>query len=128
MEAVVTRNVSDVIPMSMYDDVLNVIWFNAHEGLHGPYNADDPTDVEMLRFDVYVNTAKKYETPVWRSVRNASYCTQVPVNTNEDTLEKLLRGIFNQYREEITGFPVKKSVRSLGEALSWISPGDEEYF
>lgn len=128
MGAVVTRNVSDVIPMSMSDEILSVNWFNAHEGLHGPYNADDPNDVEMLRFDVYVNTAKKYEKPQWRSVRNASFCTQVPVNTDDKVLEKLLRGIFKQYRAEIDGFPVKKSVRTLGEALSWVSPGDEEYF
>lgn len=112
----------DDIVMSMYDGVLRVDWYNAGEGVSGDYDPDDPEDINLLRFDVYIK-GNKDNGKEWLEVTDASYCTNMPADTPEPTLEKALRYIFKRYREVING-PDHPSVKKLGEGLSHISAED----
>lgn len=108
----------DVV-MSMYDNVLRVDWYNAGEGISGDYNPDDPKDVNLLRFDVYVK-GNADSNKEWLEVTDGSYCTNMPATASEDVLEKALQYIFKRYREVISG-PTHPSVKKLGKELSCIS-------
>lgn len=118
----VAINGDDDIVMSIYDDVLRVDWYNAGEGICGDFNPDDPKDVNLLRFDVYIK-GNESGNKEWLEVTDASYCTNMPATASEDVLEKALRYIFNRYRNVITG-PDCPSVKKLGEELSHISEDD----
>ena len=86
------------------------------EGLSGDYNEDDPRDIELMRFTVLRSVGAE-----WEQVEDASYCTQIPVDTDAPTLARLLSYLFG----EVYG-PVSEgaSVRRLCERLSWLSPFD----
>jgi hypothetical protein len=112
---VISHGNTDVV-MSIYDDVLRVDWVNLGEGLCGDYNSDDPNDVNLLRFDVYV----KQENGEWETVDDASYCTNMPADASEVILERALRCIFDRYRDVIDGPDIYMSVKKLGEELSHI--------
>jgi hypothetical protein len=82
----------------------------------GDYNPDDPDDVNLLRFDVYV----KLENGEWEPIDDASYCTNMPADAPKEVLERALRCIFNRYRDVIDGPEIYTSVKKLGEELSYI--------
>ena len=116
----------DDVVMSIYDDVLRVDWYNAGEGICGDFNPDDPEDINLLRFDVYVKADANMDTDSihgWAEVEDASYCTNMPATAPEAVLEKALKCIFKRYRDVITG-PDYPSVKKLGEELSHISEDD----
>lgn len=112
----------DDVVMSIYDDVLRVDWYNAGEGICGDFNPDDPKDVNLLRFDVYIK-GNEDGTKEWLEVTDASYCTNMPATAPEAVLEKALKCIFKRYRDVISG-PTHPSVKKLGEELSHISEDD----
>lgn len=112
----ITRWPDHETPMSIEDDILRVDWYDCYEGLCGDYNPEDPNDVHLLRFDVY----QKYDDE-WMPVEDASYCTQMPYETEPDILERALKSIFKEYK---AGIIAGVSVKKLGEHLSWISPDD----
>lgn len=41
-------------PMSIRDSVFRIDWYNADKGLSGDIKPEDPNDINLLRFDVYV--------------------------------------------------------------------------
>jgi hypothetical protein len=104
-----------------------VEWYNAGEGRSGDYDADNPTDVNYLRFDFY---GKKDNE--WLPVVDSSYCTRVPVDTPSDVLGKLLEILMEDawgYVED--GIDTIKPIypgevcatnRMVFEDLSWIDP------
>jgi len=104
--------------MSMNDDVLKVEWENLNEGWHGDYNPEDPDDENLLRFSAYAWSGDR-----WEYIEDSSYCTRVPASTDEAELERLLRIIFNEFRDVITDYETAQivSVKKLGERLSWIA-------
>lgn len=106
----------DDVPLRIYDELLSVEWYNAGEGYCGDYNPDDPGDVNLLRFDVCVFNGED-----WEDIDDASYCTLVPANADDNQLASNLYYIFRQYRNVIDRYPVEHSVKKLGESLSWIS-------
>ena len=106
----------DDVPLRIYDELLSVEWYNAGEGCCGDYNPDDPGDVNLLRFDVCVFNGED-----WEDIDDASYCTLVPANADDNQLASNLYYIFRQYRNVIDRYPVEHSVKKLGESLSWIS-------
>ena len=119
--AIILVNVDECTPMSMMDDVLRVDWYNADEGYCGDYDPDDPDDVNLLRFDVYVrNGVDASGRSIWEPVEDASYCTEMPADAPKEILEEGLRYIFSNYRDVIQGYPYP-SVKKLGEGLSWVS-------
>ena len=112
-------------PVSICSDKLRVDWYNAGEGVSGDYDPEDPEDVNLLRFDVYAKTDDPSweDTDGWTEVDDASYCTQVPADTDPEELERLLRVIFDRYNDVIDDYIENgTSVKKLGEELSWIAP------
>lgn len=122
----ILRNVDSCTPMSIRDGVLRIDWYNADEGLRGDYDPEDPNDINLLRFDVYVMREPEEwddSDDGWRAVDSASYCTNIPATASEEVLEKALRFLFQEYREVIEDYP-HNSVKKLGESLSHISDTD----
>ena len=125
-ELTVLRNVDCCTPMSIRDSILRVDWYNADEGLCGDYDSENPEDINLLRFDMYVmREPERWDDSDdgWRAVEDASYCTNMPANASEEILERALRTIFREYRDVIDGFPYR-SVKKVGEALSHIFDTD----
>ena len=119
-------NIDSETPMSIEDDVIRVDLVNIGEGLSGDYDPEDPDDINLLRFDVYVKNPDADEdyTDGWIEVEDASYCTQLAADLPEEVLEKAIRVIFKAYRDEISSYEDYlngPSVKKLGEELSWIS-------
>jgi hypothetical protein len=104
------------LPLRIYDDLLSVEWYNANEGYYGDYNPDDPNDENLLRFAVSIFNGES-----WEEVDDASYCTRIRANADDEQLARTLYYIFRQYRNVIDEYPVEHSVKKLGESLSWIS-------
>lgn len=105
-----------------------VEWYNAGEGLYGEFNPYDPDDQSLLRFDFYARKDGK-----WITVLDASYCTQVPVNTPDDVLANLLEVLMDEGEDAIQialsegdrhmyGDEIAPAGRRVFEELSWISP------
>ena len=87
-----------------------VEFWQAGEGWNGDYDPDDPNDVELWRFDV-----QELVDGEWETMSDASYCTQMPVDTDFETIQKALRWIMDETFDT-------KSVKRVCEDLSWISP------
>lgn len=99
------------------------------EGVCGDYDAADPEDIPLLRFDVsYYHPAgecspRLYDTyfldePDWVACADASYCTQLPVSLCPEQCQQALEFLMDFVREPVTCLePIKK----LCERLSWIS-------
>jgi hypothetical protein len=101
--------------MRLIKDNVKVTWEDIGEGLCGDYNPLDPDDIPLYRF--YVE--ERLEDGEWADVEDASYCTQVPVDTPDDILEKLLVILMDHfYCDVVEGNSVKK----IGERMSWIEP------
>ena len=85
------------------------LW-QAGEGWNGDFNPDDPNDVEFWRFDVQERIDGQWETR-----DDASYCTQLPVDSDFTTTQKALRWIMDETYSV-------NNVKKICEELSWISP------
>lgn len=102
------------------DDCIRVSLVNLDEGINGDYNEEDPDDVNLLRFDV------SYRDPSqgindWEEVDDASYCTNIDANSTKEHLEKVVRKLFNRYRDVYNHIRTGGSVKKMGEELSHIS-------
>ena len=115
-DATVILNPDIETPVSIEGPVVRADWYDADEGLCGDYNPEDPDDIHLLRFDIYIKKDGE-----WEPVDDASYCTRVPFETDTDTLVKLLYSIYKEYDNVLSSDP-DTSVKKLGEALSWIEP------
>lgn len=102
--------------MLAIDRAVKVEWSDCEEGIHGDFNPNDPDDVSLLRFDVYVARGGR-----WEAVDDASYCTQMPVDTPKPTLKRALLYLLKEYSNVLNSDP-EQSVKKMGEGLSWISP------
>lgn len=80
------------------------------EGLNGNYDADDPDDVALLRFDIYEMVDGE-----WQAMDDGSYCTQMPVDTDAEIIQQALALIMENTYD-------LANVKKAGEALSWVSP------
>lgn len=100
--------------VSIEGPVVRADWYDANEGLCGDYDPEDPDDIHLLRFDIYIKKGEE-----WEPVDDASYCTRIPFETETDTLVKLLYSIYKEYDNVLSSDP-DASVKKLGEALSWI--------
>ena len=111
----VILNLDEETPVSIQGDMVRVDWYDAGEGMFGDYDSEDPDDIHLLRFDVYIK-----ENGEWEPVDDASYCTLVPFDTDMDVLVDKLRIIYKEYADALYSDPYA-SVKKLGERLSWIS-------
>ena len=89
-------------PNVFVENDVRVQFVELGEGLNGDYNPDDPNDVELLRFDVYVRPEGDEQdygldefvaedgTGSWVDPGGASYCTNVPVTATPQQRRDLL--------------------------------------
>ncbi len=103
------------LPYAVNGNVM-VEWENLDEGICGDYDPDDPNDVNLLRFSVYFGNGS-----CWEPVDDASYCTEMPADTDIEILNKAVHFLAKEYGEVLNDDPLA-SVKKLGEALSWIAP------
>ena len=106
---------------------VRVEWVNLGEGLSEDYNPNDPTDVNILRFDVSVKkfndrlgnpTGDVYE---WQDPGNASYATRFPASADINLRKKGLKVIMDRvYDYASEGLSIKK----IGEEMSWLTVRD----
>ena len=108
----------DDTPVSIDNDIVRADWYDAGEGICGDYNPEDPDDIPLLRFDIYIKQGDD-----WEPVDDASYCTRMPVTERLEMLTRSLYVIFKEYNDVLKDDP-EASVKKLGESLSWISPDD----
>lgn len=94
--------------LSIEKDFVEVEFCNLDEGYFGTYDPEDPEDVNFLRFDV---------SYMGEPVEDASYCTQIPADTDDAILVKLLNTIMLEVHE-----PLKNghSIKKICERLSWL--------
>lgn len=100
--------------LELVKDNVKVIWENIGEGINGDYDEDDPEDENLLRFTVYVN-----DDGEWIEVDNASYCTRVSADKDNEYLMVLLNLLMHEFYDVLHD-NIYHSVKKLAEAMSWI--------
>lgn len=90
------------------------------EGWSGDYNPDDPKDTPLLRFDYSKRANSK--SP-WVEAEDSSYCTQLNANV-VDKYKRLRKRILMHLLAQVNDFSPDRSIKKLGEQLSWISEDD----
>lgn len=70
-------------------------WEYIGEGWSGDYNPDDPDDTMLLRFSVKEFHKVSEFGGQWVEMDDASYCTQMPVDTDEKILRRALELILD---------------------------------
>lgn len=101
--------------LELVRDNVKVIWENIGEGHCGDYDEENPEDENLLRFTVYVN-----EDEEWREVDDASYCTTITADTDNNKLMELLNVLMDEFYDVLHD-NIYASVKKLGERMSWIS-------
>ncbi len=88
--------------------IVKVEWVNLED-----YDPDDPTDVNLLRFDV-----SKLVYGEWQPVPDGSFCTRMPAHAPNHILEAALVLILGRvYRDVIEHGKCKDGC----EEMSWLS-------
>lgn len=101
--------------MELIKNDVKVEWEELGEGISGDYNPDDPEDVELLRFSIFLNS----RTEGWQYIEDSSYCTNFPVSAPYEVKVKGLELIMDRvYERAHAGLSIKR----ICEELSWISP------
>jgi hypothetical protein len=95
---------------------VRVEWVNLGEGLDGDYDESNPSDVNLLRFDV-----SKFDGNEWTEVPDGSYCTQMPANSPHQVLKVGLRMIMDAVYDDVSN---TGKAKKICESLSWIKPED----
>lgn len=101
--------------MELIKDNVKVCWINLGEGHCGDYDENDPEDENLLRYDVYV-----LDGDSWEAVDDASYCTTIPAETDDDELMRLLNVLMKEFYN-VLHYDIYASVKKLGERMSWVS-------
>ena len=115
MDVKILFDIDSETPVSIQGSLVRADWYDAGEGLWGDYDPENPRDVHLLRFDIYIKRNGN-----WEPVDDASYCTLVPADTERHTLVNKLYTIYKGYEDALSSDP-EASVKKLGECLSWIS-------
>jgi len=85
---------------------VKVEWTYHGEGHSGDYNSNDPDDTELLRFFVYKRMSLLNE---WEYVKDSSYCTCFPLNSDNILKVKALLIIMDLvYDKVVNGQTIKK--------------------
>jgi len=107
-------------------------WVELGEGKFGDYDEDNPDDVELLRFDFFIDIdlaeklwiAVEEEDAVLGRPQDCSYCTSVPVSaTDEQRYEMLILLMDGLENYMVQGLSPKKACEKLSWAnLDWLDP------
>lgn len=114
-------------PNILIVDDIRVEFVELGEGLSGDYDENNPDDVELLRFDVFVRPTgdeQDYdlgefsdETGAWVDPGDASYCCGIPVTATPEQKQAALRYIASHI-----GTPPRKHAM---QACSWIALNED---
>jgi hypothetical protein len=104
-----------VVGKRLIKDGVMVEWVRHGEDGNGDFQADDPDDVELLRFEVSRITDNEAQ-----GVSGSSYCSQVPATTDTAELQRLLEILMDQVYDAVKA---RKSIKQICEELSGIEPG-----
>ena len=116
----ISKETDECTILKAYDDRI-MVWFSwIGEGWNGDYDEDDEEDDKLIRFDVLYKNPEDKDMD-WEPVEDASYCTQLLVDSPIEYLEKKIKVVFDRYRDVATHIISGGSVKKLGEELSWIS-------
>ena len=115
----IIKDMYEDTPLSIQGKKVRADWYRAGEGFCGDYNPNNPDDEELLRFDIYY---REDENAEWKEVEDASYCTFVSVDDDEETKEFHLIHIWKEYND-VLFHDTTASVKKLGERLSWVGSG-----
>lgn len=92
------------------------------EGKSGDYTGEED-DIPLIRFSVNKKEPANYSYPGaehpdwdWCEVENSSYCTQIPVDTSKEELEKIASFILDKVEESVT---IGDGIKRLCEELSY---------
>jgi hypothetical protein len=120
------KSTQAIEPVSLEEDNVKVELSWIGEGWNGDYQADDPNDEPLLRFDISAHKSlnNPYAEPDngdgWEPILDASYCTQL-LACDKPIAIKALRHIMDVVKPEVLrGYSIKK----VCERLSWISDSD----
>lgn len=94
-----------------------VEWEYIGEGWGGDYDEADPQDEPLLRFYVQRRTPDGE----WADVEDASYCTQMPATATPAQRRRGLEILMERFYDDVVA---GKSVKKLGEEMSWIGLDD----
>lgn len=94
---------------------VKVSLFNAGEGKFGDYDANDPDDVNLLRFSVFVRDEDGLD--LWTEVDGASYCTNIPASILKHEREQAVSYIMDTVYDRLTTNPYG-SIKRTCEKLS----------
>ena len=93
-------------------------WVNLNEGNSGDFDPDDPSDENLLRFDIYARESTDVE---WEDPGDASYCTSMPASSSDEMLIKGLERILSNMDDTLQWF-LNRNHKRLCETLSWMEP------
>jgi hypothetical protein len=82
------------------------------EGYDGYYDASDPTDAPLLRFDVMVKGEQ---------VDDGSYCTLLKATYDRKLLRAAAKEILKESEDKFNGKTFSGGFKKLMEQLSWIN-------
>jgi hypothetical protein len=98
---------------------VRVDWVALGEGYHEGYRPTDPTDAELLRFDVL-----RYAliTREWAALEGLSYCTQFPATATNEQCRKSLAILMQALFDDAQDGWVDKAQgdRLSGIGLDWL--------
>jgi len=117
--------------MSMIRDHVRIDLTDIGEGIDGDYDEEDPTDVPLFRFDVFVDETlanvngclndKSFGLGIggveWYIPQDTSYCTQLPTDLTEAEKKMALGILMDQIYDAVLSGSPKKTC----EWMSWIS-------
>lgn len=98
--------------MTLIRDNYRVDWCFLDEGRNGMYDKGDPDDEPLLRFDTYSLLANGE----WEPIQDGSYCTAMPVGTDDKIMSKALEFIMNELHACVD------SPKRMLEGFSWMNP------
>lgn len=110
------KDVDANTPYSIRDRNLRIDWVRLGEGFSGDFNAEDPDDRELLRFDIFF---RENEPEAHWDVQE-SRCTMMPADTDEVILIAALNVIYDRVSYECSDHNC--SISWLADELSWLSP------
>lgn len=93
------------------------------EGISGDYNPSNEEDVPLLRFSCFVKNLcddTNNINPDWQEISDASYCTQLSVNTPRHILFNAVGVILENLVDSYDSGRVKRVV----ESMSWLCADD----
>jgi len=93
---------------------VKVALVNLGEGIHGDYDPQDPSDVNLLRFDVYACSEGVYEP-----VSDGSYCTELPASATPAEQEQALHILMEAFYKPLSQ-DISASIKKVAERMSYI--------